>query len=141
MKISARNQLPGIITEITAGAVNSEVSLRLANDQVLTAIITAASVEKLDLQVGKAAYAIIKASSVMLVTGTAVTTSARNQLAGAVSQVTQGAVNSEVILDMGANISIAAIITKDSCERLELDKGQSAHALIKASCIMLAVDA
>ena len=47
MKISARNQLKGIITQITEGAVNSEVSLRLANDQLVTAIITAASVKKL----------------------------------------------------------------------------------------------
>ena len=141
MKISARNQLKGTITHLTEGAVNSEVSLRLANDQVITAIITAASVAKLGLSVGKEAYAIIKASSVMLATGDAVATSARNQLAGIVSQVTAGAVNSEVVLNLGQGLEIAAIITKDSCERLTLAQGLSAQALVKASSIMLAVDA
>ena len=141
MKISARNQLQGTITHLTQGAVNSEVSLRLANDQVITAIITAASVAKLGLGVGKEAYAIIKASSVMLATGDAVATSARNQLAGVVSQVTAGAVNSEVVLDLGQGLEIAAIITKDSAARLGLVDGLSAQALIKASSIMLAVDA
>lgn len=107
----------------------------------MTAIITAASVERLALTVGKVAYAIIKASSVMLVTGAAINTSARNQLAGAVSRVTEGAVNSEVLLDMGQGLEIAAIITKDSVTRLALAPGAPAQALIKASSIMLAVDA
>lgn len=53
MKISARNQLKGTITELISGAVNSEVTLRLANDQEVTAIITAASVKNLALAVGK----------------------------------------------------------------------------------------
>ena len=141
MKISARNQLKGIITQITEGAVNSEVSLRLANDQLVTAIITAASVKKLALTVGKPAYAIIKASSVMLVTGEAINSSARNQLAGVVENVIEGAVNSEVSIDVGQGVLVAAIITKDSAVRLGLSKGVPAQALIKASSIMLAVDA
>ena len=141
MKISARNQLKGTINHIIAGAENSEVTLELANGQGITAIITASSVERLALRVGSAAYAIIKASSVMLVTGEAIQTSARNKIAGTISQVTAGAVNSEVLLDLGQGLNIAAIITKDSCERLGLSKGLPAQALIKASSIMLAVDA
>lgn len=141
MKLSARNQLKGTITDITVGAVNSEVTLSLANQQLVTAIITATSVEKLGLAVGKEAYAIIKASSVMLVTGEAIKTSARNQLAGVISGVTAGAVNSEVILDVGQGLALAAIITKDSTERLALASGVHAQALIKASSIMLVVDA
>lgn len=141
MKISARNQLKGTITQITLGAVNSEVSLRLANDQLVTAIITAASVEKLALAVGKSAYAIIKASSVMLVTGEAINSSARNQLAGVVENVIDGAVNSEVSINVGLGVLVAAIITKDSAARLCLSQGVPAQALIKASSIMLAVDA
>lgn len=140
MKISARNQLKGTITELISGAVNSEVTLRLANDQEVTAIITAASVKNLALAVGKEAYAIIKASSVMLVTGEKVNTSARNQLSGIISAVQAGAVNSEVSLDIGGEQTVAAIITKDSAERLALATGMSAQALIKASSIMLAVE-
>lgn len=140
MKISARNQLKGTITELLPGAVNSEITLRLANNQEVTAIITAASVKNLDLAVGKEAYAIIKASSVMLVTGEKVKTSARNQLSGTISAIQAGAVNSEVSLDLGGGLTVAAIITKDSVERLALATGMSAQALIKASSIMLAVE-
>lgn len=140
MKISARNQLKGTITELIPGAVNSEITLRLANNQEVTAIITAASVKNLNLAVGKEAYAIIKASSVMLVTGEKVKTSARNQLSGTISAIQAGAVNSEVSLDLGGELTVAAIITKDSVERLALATGMSAQALIKASSIMLAVE-
>lgn len=140
MKISARNQLKGTITELIPGAVNSEITLRLANNQEVTAIITAASVKNLNLAVGKEAYAIIKASSVMLVTGEKVKTSARNQLSGTISAIQAGAVNSEVSLNLGGELTVAAIITKDSVERLALATGMSAQALIKASSIMLAVE-
>ena len=66
MKISARNQLKGKVKKITDGAVNSEVVIELPGGQEVVAIITKESAKKLGLSVGKPAYAIIKASSVML---------------------------------------------------------------------------
>ena len=65
MKISARNQLKAKITKITTGAVNTEVQLDLGGQSV-TAVITNASAQSLGLVVGKPAYAIIKASSIMI---------------------------------------------------------------------------
>lgn len=66
MKISAKNQLKGKIKSITSGAVNSEVVIELAGGDTITAIITKGSEQSLGLKVGGTAYAIIKASSVML---------------------------------------------------------------------------
>ena len=66
MKISARNQLKGKIVKLVRGAVNSEVTLELPGGQQVVAIITNSSVEALGLQEGKPAYAVIKASSVMV---------------------------------------------------------------------------
>jgi molybdopterin-binding protein len=66
MKISARNQLAGKVKKITDGAVNSEVILELTGGQEVVAIITKESVQSLGLKVGKTAYAIIKASSIMV---------------------------------------------------------------------------
>jgi len=66
MKLSARNQLKGKVKKITDGAVNSEVVLELPGGQEVVAIITKESAKNLGLSVGKPAYAIIKASSVML---------------------------------------------------------------------------
>lgn len=66
MKLSARNLLKGKVTKITKGAVNSEVELELAGGQKIVSIITVNSVKKLKLKVGKQAYAMVKASSVMI---------------------------------------------------------------------------
>jgi molybdopterin-binding protein len=66
MKISARNQLKGKIKKITKGAVNSEVTLELADGLEIISIITNSSVNNLGLKEGKEASAIIKASNVMI---------------------------------------------------------------------------
>lgn len=68
MKISARNQLKGKIKNITKGAVNSEVTLELAEGLEIISIITNSSVNNLGLKEGKEAYAVIKASNVMIAT-------------------------------------------------------------------------
>lgn len=67
-------------------------------------------------------------------------TSARNQFLGTVKTLTKGAVNAEVILDIGNGAELAAIITNDSAEHLALEVGTDAYALIKAQWIILAVD-
>ncbi len=66
MKISARNVLMGTVKEIREGAVNDEVVVEIPGGQEIVAVITKRSVEKLGLAKGKQAYAVIKASSVML---------------------------------------------------------------------------
>ncbi|MGZ9106506.1 MAG: TOBE domain-containing protein [Rhodoplanes sp.] len=67
-------------------------------------------------------------------------TSARNVLSGTVARREDGAVNSEIILDLGHGKTIAAIITKESAISLDFKVGDRACALIKASHIILAVD-
>jgi molybdopterin-binding protein len=66
MKISARNVLKGKIKQITPGAVNSEVIIELPGGAEIVSIITKTSADKLGLAPGKQAYAIIKASSIMI---------------------------------------------------------------------------
>jgi molybdopterin-binding protein len=66
MKISARNTLPGTVRKIELGAVNAEVTLELAPNLTVVSIITNDAVEGLKLKVGDRAYAVIKASSVMI---------------------------------------------------------------------------
>lgn len=64
--ISARNVLKGKVKKITMGAVNAEVTLEIATGIEIVAMITKSSAERLALKEGKPAYAIIKASSVMV---------------------------------------------------------------------------
>ena len=66
MKISARNVLQGKVTKMTVGAVNTEVIIELADGVQIVSIISKESAEKLELKKGKKAYAIIKASNVMV---------------------------------------------------------------------------
>ncbi len=66
MRISARNTLKGKITAVEIGAVNAEVTIDIGNGTHITAIITKHSAENLKLKVGDEAYALVKASDVMI---------------------------------------------------------------------------
>ena len=65
MKISARNQLKGTIVEIVKGATTAHVKLDVGG-AIVTSAITNAAVDELRLAVGQQAYAVIKASDVMV---------------------------------------------------------------------------
>ena len=66
MKLSARNQLKGKVVSINNGAVNSIVSIDIGGGNIITATISCAAVEELNLKVGSDAYAVIKATNVMV---------------------------------------------------------------------------
>ncbi len=66
MKLSARNILKGKVVKVTRGSVNAEVTLQLAGGEQIVSIITNTSAKNLKLKEGKEAYAIIKASNVMM---------------------------------------------------------------------------
>ena len=65
MELSARNQLPGVITSIKLGTVMAEVVLKVGDNEVVSAI-TRGSVERMGLKVGDRATAIIKATEVLI---------------------------------------------------------------------------
>lgn len=66
MKLSARNVLKGKVVQIIKGAINSEVTLELPGGTHIVSVITNTSVDSLGLQEGKEAYAVIKASNVLM---------------------------------------------------------------------------
>ena len=66
MKLSARNVLRGKVVQVKPGAINSEVIIELPGGAQIVSIITKESAENLGLANGKPAYAIIKASNVMV---------------------------------------------------------------------------
>ncbi len=66
MKISARNVFKGKVVKLVEGAVNTEVVIELPGGDKIVSMITKASAEKLGLAVGKDAYAIVKASNVLV---------------------------------------------------------------------------
>ena len=66
MKISARNVLKGTVVKVTPGSVNTEVVLELPGGIQIVSMISKDSAEKLGLAPGREAYAVIKASNVMV---------------------------------------------------------------------------
>jgi len=142
MRTSARNQFFGKVGDIRRGAVNDEVTLQVAGGHSIVAIVTHESRESLGLHTGMDAYALVKSSSVIIVTGDdGARYSARNRLAGTVSRITPGAVNCEVRIDLPGGGAVAAIITHKSREALGLAVGSTATALFKASSVIIAVPA
>ncbi len=141
MKTSARNHFEGTVSKHATGAVNDEIEITLAGGQKIVAVVTRESAMGLGLAVGAPAFALVKASSVVIATelGTA-RLSARNQLAGVVASVQAGAVNAEVVIDVGGGaLTIAAIVTQGSVKALGLAQGSAATAIFKASSVIVGV--
>lgn len=140
MKTSARNQFIGKVVEIKRGSINDEIELEIAGGQRIVAILTHESTASLGLQAGGEAFALIKASSVILVSEMqGARFSARNQLSGVISRVLPGAVNTEVVIDLNGGATLAAIVTNESGSALALAVGQPATAIFKASSVILGV--
>lgn len=138
MKSSARNQFSGSVSAIRQGAVNDEVELTLPSGQTLVAIITRESAESLELAEGSEAFALIKASSVIVaVDADDAKLSARNCLHGTVERLMPGAINAEVVLALDGGGHLAAIITHASAEYLALAEGRPASAIFKASSVII----
>ncbi|HEX7931942.1 MAG TPA: TOBE domain-containing protein [Paraburkholderia sp.] len=140
MQTSARNQFAGEVVQVKPGAVNDEVTLRTAEGLEIVAIITHGSATTLGLAAGKKAFALVKASSIIVMLDVSKNqVSARNCIAGTVSAVTKGAVNSEVVIGAGS-AQIAAIVTNESADRLGLAAGKAATAIFKASSVIVGVE-
>jgi molybdate transport system regulatory protein len=141
MRTSARNALRGVIAKVTHGVVDSEVVLRIDESVDLVAIISRRSAEDLALEPGMEAIALIKASFVILALGEGPwRTSARNALVGTVVGVEEGAVNTEVVLELAHGKTLAAIVTRESASNLAFKVGDRATALVKAPHVILVLD-
>ncbi len=136
MKLSARNQFKGTIININEGAVNGIVSLDV-NSEIISATISLSAIKELELKKGVSAFAVIKATEVMIATELP-KISARNRFKGTVKEIQDGAVNDIVVLDtkLGA---VSATISKAAVKELELSVGKEAFAIIKATSVMVGI--
>lgn len=142
MNTSARNRFAGTVCAVRAGAVNDEIELALIGGLRIVATVTRESRDELQLEVGAKAFALVKASSIVLMTGAGeVRLSARNQLGGSVDRIVPGAVNTEVVLDLAGGGTVVAVITNASVEVLGIAPGSAATAVFKASSVIVGVAA
>lgn len=140
METSARNVFRGKVVAIRPGAVNDEVELSVEGGQSIVASITQASTGKLGLKPGVEALALIKAGFVLLMTDAEdYLLSTRNQFPGTVAEVTPGAVNAEVQVELPGGARITSIVTMGSLSKLGLAPGHKVTAIVKAMHVILAV--
>lgn len=140
MKISARNVFDGTVEAIKLGAVNSEVDVALPGGIRMVAIITNDSITELGLASGKAVKAIVKASSVMVLTdGANIKLSARNRLQGTISAITEGPVSTEVAITLANGLTVYSSITHHGSMAMGLKSGMPAAAVFKAPSVILGV--
>lgn len=66
MRLSARNQIKGTVTDIDRGPIHSKVRIDIGGGNRLTSVISTEAVDELGLKVGAACIAVVKASSVMV---------------------------------------------------------------------------
>ena len=142
MKTSARNHFAGQVTRVQRGSVNDEIEIEAAGGHKVVAIVTHESAEGLGLAVGAQAFALVKASSIVVATDAdKARFSARNRMTGTVSRLVPGAVNTEVVIDLAGGGSVAAIITNESSMALALAEGATATAIFKASSVIVGAPA
>lgn len=137
MQISARNQIQVIVESIEFGAVNAQVGLRLKSGARLVSVITKQAVENLGLAIGEDATAIFKSSTVMLALPGALQLSARNQISGNISHISVAGVNTEVVIEIGEEDVLVAVITTGALKELGLVEGSKVIAIVKSNDVMV----
>ncbi len=141
MRISAKNVFSGTVCEIVRDISVSQVVLQLKSGHQMTAVISSGSVDVLGLEVGSSAYAVVKASSVMIANNyLSLKISAKNRITGQITKITQSAVVGEVVLDIGVGETITATITDSSVRTLGLQEGNEVCAIIKATSVIIGVE-
>ena len=137
VKTSARNQFAGTIVGLLEGDVAFEVRLRLDAENEIVAIITRESAENLGLRIGMEINALVKSSSVLLLTDPQLRTTARNHLWGEITRISAGTVNAEVALALPGGKTVCAVVTHESVENLGLAVGERACAVFQAATVIL----
>ncbi len=140
MKISARNVFDGKVEAVKTGALNAEVDVLLPDGSRIVATVANDSVAELGLVAGKAVKALVKASSVLVLTdGEGVRLSARNRLEGTISAITEGQISTEVAVTLASGLTVYATITRDGATALGLKTGMAAAAIFKAPSVIIGV--
>jgi len=140
LKTSVRNQFRGIISQVIPGTVNNEIRIRISPSRELVAIVSDESCQALALEPDTRVVALVEASSVILSRDLNLKASARNKMTGRIKRITRGAVNSDVVLDIGDSKSLSTIITNGSVSELNLQENDEVCAFFKSSSVILLVE-
>ena len=141
MKTSARNSFTGKVAAIRTGEIMSEVELVTPSGHKLVSVITNESLRNLGLVQGAMATALIKAPWIIIEKDADSTkTSARNRFRGKITKITKGQIIAEVVAALDDGTNMVTLITVPSLANLNLQVGDSAWFLFKATTVILNVN-
>ncbi len=141
VKVSARNAFRCTVAEIREDPVDVAVSLRVSAANEISAMVTHGAVEDLRLALGRSVVALVKSSFVTLApSGETPEIAGRNRLAGTATRRIDGALNSEIQLDIGDGKILTAVTPKENAEDLRITPGDRLDAIFKATHVILAAD-
>lgn len=141
VKLSARNAFRCVVAGIREDPVDVTVNLQVSVENEISATVTHGAVEDLRLAPGRAVVALVKSSSVTLAPpGEADEIAGRNRLEGTAVRRIDGAVNSEIQLEIGDGKILTSVVPKASAEDLRIAPGDRLEAIFKASHVVLAAD-
>lgn len=145
--LSARNQFRGRVVSINNGDVVGQVIVDTGCGNVISSVITNASIRQLGLRVGSQVVAIIKSTSVMIMSDKSSNSksceecdtmlSARNQFEGRIVELNEGNVVGRVTVDIGCGNIASSVITSASISQLGLKVGSTVKVVIKSTDVML----
>jgi molybdate transport system regulatory protein len=140
MNTSARNHLLGSVRELRRGRVNDEVLIDITQELQIHCSLTRESSEALKLeQPGRRVHVLIKAPFVMLAAPSEnAHYSTSNRFAGTVKAVVDGAVQSEIQIDIGQDRTLTAMVARDIADQSWLRVGETVVALVNPAHIVLA---
>ncbi len=136
---STKNLFSCHIQSMVSGDVNATIGLKLRGEDVLAAVITRDSVNRLELEQGDRVYALVNESAISLLKGDGrnLAVSARNRLLGKVSRIISSGVSAEVEIRLPGGQAIYVVMTAASIDSMDLKEEDAVTALFKAQSVMI----
>ncbi len=139
IKTSAANQIFGVVTQLSAGPVHTEVLVKLKGGAKVCASLSHTEAEVLALEPGSEVLALVNQNEISLFVGPEKWRfSARNQLLGIISRVHLDEVNAEIVIYLSGGDSFNALVTRHSALNMGLKPGMQCRAIFKSNAILLA---
>lgn len=137
-RISSRNAFLCMIEKIKKGPVDVDLQLRLNSGAVITAVLTNAAADELELATGRDVLALVKAYAIKLAEKP--TAGAVNNMSGNVTRLIKGPNNWEVLLDIGLGKTLTTVIPVEEAEKLSVARGQTLVAHFSPQDVIIAAN-
>lgn len=139
VKISARNQLFGCVTDVRHGAVNAELTITLAGGEALIATVDLPSLRDLNLAVGDDTLVLINDADIVLAIDEARHYAVQNRLACRIVRVQHGDINSDIVVSLAGGELLTIVVTRQSAENMALEEGMSCWVIFNSSAPIVGV--